>query len=380
MTSHPVTAGAPDHDRAPSRGTLIIVPPPADLAPVIEYVWQLVLPGDAERGAFWRVVVDGYVDLAARVPLTAELLRAASAASASSAARGALADALAGAPHVACGAATAARVIPMPVPLLLTGVRFRLGAAAGVLRNAPAELVDGARPLADVLDARAARDAAGELAAAARHVDGAPGAGAPPGDPEAVVRALARTGAEWVARRLVARAAARGGGPRPADPRVRGALHLLDRVTVDRAALAHRLPARASGAPPDPARHVAAVARALAVSPRTLERLFAEHVGFAPRTYQRLRRVGAVAEALERGGPAARGGRAAPGAATLSALAHGLGYTDHAHMTREFTRAMGVSPSRYRREALEAPVVRRFGAVAFERSTPVGTVGSASAA
>lgn len=126
---------------------------------------------------------------------------------------------------------------------------------------------------------------------------------------------------------------------------------------------------------------MAAVARALAVSPRTLERLFAEHVGFAPRTYQRLRRVGAVAEALEHpeGRALGRSGRAAS-TGTLSELAHTLGYADQAHMTREFTRVMGVAPSRYRREALATPMARRVGPVAFERSTPLGTVGRAAVA
>jgi AraC-like DNA-binding protein len=117
---------------------------------------------------------------------------------------------------------------------------------------------------------------------------------------------------------------------------------------------------------------VSRLCRELAVGRRTLERLFAEQVGLAPRTYARLRRVGAVAEALERGAP----GRER----SLSALAHALGYADHAHMTREFVRVMGVTPSGYRHEALAAPVVRRLegGLVVQERRTPLGTVGRAT--
>ena len=48
-------------------------------------------------------------------------------------------------------------------------------------------------------------------------------------------------------------------------------------------------------------------------------------------------------------------------------------------MTREFGRVMGVTPSAYRKEAAEAPVARRVGAVAFERTTPFGTVGRTAA-
>ncbi|MDF1506181.1 helix-turn-helix domain-containing protein, partial [Roseisolibacter sp. H3M3-2] len=138
-----------------------------------------------------------------------------------------------------------------------------------------------------------------------------------------------------------------------ADPRVRGALHLLDGTAADAPATAR-------------------LCREVAVSRRTLERLFAEQIGLAPRSYARLRRVGAVARALERDTPER--------ARSLSELAHGLGYSDHAHMTREFVRVMGVTPSGYRREALAAPVARRpeGGVVAQERPTPLGTVGATS--
>jgi AraC-like DNA-binding protein len=155
---------------------------------------------------------------------------------------------------------------------------------------------------------------------------------------------------------------------------VQGALRLLDGATAapyDVAGAAWAGAAWAGAASAGGAAPMARLCRELAVSRRTLERLFAEQVGLAPRTYARLRRVGAAAAALER---AARGP-----AGSLSALAHGLGYADHAHMTREFTRVMGVTPSRYRGEALAAPVVRRLegGEVAHDRRTPVGTVGTA---
>jgi AraC-like DNA-binding protein len=161
---------------------------------------------------------------------------------------------------------------------------------------------------------------------------------------------------------------------------VRGALQLLDQAAV--------LPAEEAGG----AAQVARACQALGVSTRTLERLFADHVGFAPRTYQRLRRAGAVAEALEaraEGSPARGSGtnpggspggarRAAP--VMLSDLAHRFGYADHAHMTREFRRVTGVTPSAYRREALEAPVVRHVAVDALERTIPFGVVGRRAAA
>ncbi len=383
-------ADAVAHSASPALAvaTVDLLPPPADLAPVVEYVWQLRVP--AAAGALWRVVVDGYLDLAVRVPLADERLQGAAARAPSRAARRAFAEAVAGAPTVVCGAARAARVLPLATPTLYTGVRFRLGAAAGLLRSPAAALMDGAHWLGDVVGARAAAHAARAVEAGVRAAaSGAGAAGALPGagdedDDGAVVRALARAGVEAMARHLVARAAARAGGASPASGAVRGALFLLDhapRTPGDGAA-----DAAEEGAP-----RVAAVARAVAVSVRSLERRFAEQVGFAPRTYQTLRRVGAVARAIERRGALAeaiagapgRGGpprRPAPADPTLSSLAHALAYTDHAHMTRSFTRVMGVAPSRYLREATAAPIACRVGPVALERWSPLGVVGTGDAA
>ncbi|MBV9880773.1 MAG: helix-turn-helix transcriptional regulator [Gemmatirosa sp.] len=361
----PSTSGA--DAKAAALVTLILLPPPADLAALVEYVWQLVLPPNAPPGALWRVVPDGYVDVATRLALTPEVVRAA-ATPESRRERRAVMEALAASPTVVCGAAATARTLPMTEPLLVTGARFRLGAAAGVLRRAPADLVDGSRPLREVIDARAAGCVRSALAVgAARHAD-AQSQAQEPVDAGRAIRALARAGTLAVVRRLAARADAGGRGVVAPDPRVLGALHLLERNIG--------VPTPDGGAESAP---VATVGRALGVSLRTLDRLFAEQVGFSPRTYQRLRRVGAVAESLERAGatPAAPApGRGAPRPATLSDLAHRLGYTDHAHMTREFTRVMGVGPAAYRREAAAAPVERRMGAVAFERSVPFGTVGT----
>lgn len=368
----PLPAAPPPVAAGPPPGTFIVLPPPPDLTPVVEYLWQLVLPGGALPDAFWRVVVDGYIDVALRLPLDPVLLDAAERAPASEAAQRTVREALAASPPVVCGAARTARVLPLATPLLLTGVRFRLGTAPAVLRSSVAELVDGARPLRDVVDGRAGRDAASALLAGAQLDADVELTAGPRGDDagvaERALRLIKRTSVVALARQLVARAASGRGGTRAPDPRVRSALHLLDRTA------GATWPLMGAALPDHGAARIAAIARALAVSPRTLERLFANHVGFAPRTYQRLRRVGAVTEALERPEPSAAGrGGARP--RTLSELAHTLGYTDHAHMTREFTDVMGVAPSVYRREALAAPIARRIGAVAFERSIPVGAIG-----
>lgn len=49
-----------------------------------------------------------------------------------------------------------------------------------------------------------------------------------------------------------------------------------------------------------------------------------------------------------------RGGAADPDT-DLAAIAADLGYTDHAHLTRDFRQVLGFTPSEYRRESLVAP-------------------------
>lgn len=104
----PPEAGPP----RPALATLILLPPPPDLAPVVEYVWQLVLAGDAPTGTCWRVVVDGYVDLTIRTPLDAEPLETVRATPRNVAARRPAVEFVAESPGVVCGAATAGRALP----------------------------------------------------------------------------------------------------------------------------------------------------------------------------------------------------------------------------------------------------------------------------
>jgi AraC-like DNA-binding protein len=83
--------------------------------------------------------------------------------------------------------------------------------------------------------------------------------------------------------------------------------------------------------------------RASRYSHRGFIALFRQATGMSPKRYARLMRFQAVLAAL----------RQQP-AASLSALAHGAGYSDQAHMTREFREFAGVTPSRYRLLAPDA--------------------------
>jgi len=67
---------------------------------------------------------------------------------------------------------------------------------------------------------------------------------------------------------------------------------------------------------------------------RSLQRLFREHVGASPKWVIRRNRLQEVALRIERGdGP------------TLAAMAAELGYTDQAHLARDFKSMVGKSPS-----------------------------------
>jgi transcriptional regulator GlxA family with amidase domain len=89
---------------------------------------------------------------------------------------------------------------------------------------------------------------------------------------------------------------------------------------------------------------LAPVAERLAVSPRTLQRLFARYVGASPLWVLRRYRLQDAAAAIDAGE-----------GTDLAALASDLGFADQAHFTRSFTQVIGVPPSVYRR-ARDAPV------------------------
>jgi AraC-like DNA-binding protein len=78
------------------------------------------------------------------------------------------------------------------------------------------------------------------------------------------------------------------------------------------------------------------VARDVGATTRQLQRRFADHVGISPKAVIRRYRL---YEAAER----ARGG----GRVDWADVAASLGYSDQAHLTRDFTASLGLPPGRY---------------------------------
>jgi AraC-like DNA-binding protein len=74
------------------------------------------------------------------------------------------------------------------------------------------------------------------------------------------------------------------------------------------------------------------------VGMRRLQRLFAEHVGVGPKWVIRRYRLHEAAARIARGVPV-----------DLVTLAADLGYSDQAHLTRDFTAMVGEPPARYAR-------------------------------
>jgi AraC-like DNA-binding protein len=85
---------------------------------------------------------------------------------------------------------------------------------------------------------------------------------------------------------------------------------------------------------------VDALARRLSMSTRSLQRLFADHVGLGPKWVINRCRVHEAAEVA-----------AASSDVDWSALASALGYSDQSHLIREFTAAVGTPPDRYARRS-----------------------------
>ncbi|MGI5402144.1 AraC family transcriptional regulator [Streptomyces sp. CA-135486] len=114
-----------------------------------------------------------------------------------------------------------------------------------------------------------------------------------------------------------------------ADPQALRAMMLVDLVRRDRTI-----------------RRVAELAAAEGVSSRSLQRLFAAYVGVGPKwVILRYR----IHEALER----AESGEdpVSDGAPDWAELAAELGYSDQAHLVRDFTATVGVPPTAYARPA-----------------------------
>lgn len=83
-------------------------------------------------------------------------------------------------------------------------------------------------------------------------------------------------------------------------------------------------------------RNVTDLADAVGTSPCSLQRMFRQHAGVTPLWMIRRYRLIDAAEAARAGSPASWGDLAAE-----------LGYADRAHLSREFSAAIGLSPTRY---------------------------------
>ena len=176
-----------------------------------------------------------------------------------------------------CGPDTAGWSFDMPEGVEMAGVRFRPGAASGVLGLAASELVDRRVPLADLLGARAARLLGARLDAA---VDG-------PG-------------------RLAA-----------LEDLVRSRLDVAD-PTIG---MAHVLVV-------DPGTSVGALAERAGLSARQLRRRFDRTVGYGPAFLARVARLQRFAKGAVR----------APGLG-IAELAAAAGYADQSHLAKD-TRAI----------------------------------------
>ncbi|MCC9308418.1 helix-turn-helix domain-containing protein [Kitasatospora sp. RB6PN24] len=169
------------------------------------------------------------------------------------------------------------------------GVKFRPGAARPLLGFPVADLADRAVPLAELFGPAAAGVTSRVLAA---------------GD----VPAMAEQ-AERFLRDLL---------PEP-DPVAEQVAAIVGRITDSPALF-----------------RVDQLAAELGLSVRSVQRLFAEYVGAAPKWVLRRARLHEAATRAEQGT-----------GVDWAALAAELGYADQAHLTRDFTAAVGVSPAAY---------------------------------
>jgi AraC-like DNA-binding protein len=112
---------------------------------------------------------------------------------------------------------------------------------------------------------------------------------------------------------------------------------LLCSVLPERDPLAEQAAALVARITDDPGlRRVDELSAASGMTARSLQRLFADYVGVSPKWVMRRARLHEAAERADSGEPVDWG-----------SLAANLGYADQAHLTRDFTATLGVSPTRY---------------------------------
>jgi AraC-like DNA-binding protein len=129
-----------------------------------------------------------------------------------------------------------------------------------------------------------------------------------------------------------------GGSEDEADARmIEYAEGLLCSVLPERDPLAEQAAALVAWITDDPGlRRVDELSAASGMTARSLQRLFADYVGINPKWVMRRARLHEAAERADSGEPV-----------DWASLAANLGYADQAHLTRDFTATLGVSPTRY---------------------------------
>ncbi|MFE0652239.1 DUF6597 domain-containing transcriptional factor [Streptomyces sp. NPDC059534] len=207
------------------------------------------------------------------------------------------------------------------------GVQFRPGGFRPFAPAWPVSAWTGRRvPLAEVFpdtaDASAGPAGAGDASASPAEGSGGdagPGPGVVSGALPSVLTAVLSPDGD-PARVAALDAFLLAHGPAP-DPAAAQAMELVDLVRGDRTV-----------------RTVSGLAAVSGLSARSLQRLFASHVGVGPKwVILRYR----IHEALERAEEAE--------AADWAGLAAELGYSDQAHLVRDFTATVGVPPTAYAR-------------------------------
>jgi len=113
----------------------------------------------------------------------------------------------------------------------------------------------------------------------------------------------------------------RAAKPQP-DPVIDQVAAIVDRITADQGL-----------------RRVASLADVFGIPERRLQRLFAEYVGVSPKWVMRRARLHEAALSADAGGDV-----------DWATLATDLGYSDQAHLTRDFTKTLEVPPTRYAAE------------------------------
>jgi len=107
-------------------------------------------------------------------------------------------------------------------------------------------------------------------------------------------------------------------------------------------------------------RRVDQLARACGLAPRSLQRLFSDYVGVSPKWVMRRARLHEAAQRTDSGE-----------LVDWAQLAADLGYADQAHLTRDFTSTLGMSPTRYSAPQRRLPLIASTAAFASLSPTPV---------